>query len=75
MTTLLSKAMKQIQALPQTLQDEIAKQLLADIASELKWQKTLAKPQAKLEKLAAKALRESSEGKTNCCEEKRIRFL
>jgi hypothetical protein len=55
--------MKQIQALPQTLQDEIAKQLLADIASELKWQKTLAKPQAKLEKLAAQALRESSAGK------------
>ncbi|MBI5652092.1 MAG: hypothetical protein HZC40_16880 [Chloroflexi bacterium] len=64
MTTLLSKAMKRIETLPQTLQDEIAEQLLEDIANELKWQKTLAKPQVKLEKLAEKALRESSAGKT-----------
>ena len=64
MTTLLSKAMKRLEALPQSLQDEIAEQLLQDITSELTWQKTLAMPQPKLEKLADKALRESREGKT-----------
>lgn len=64
MTTLLSKAIKRIEALPQELQDEIAAELLEDIESELKWQKTLAKPQSKLGKLAEKALQESAVGKT-----------
>ena len=64
MTTLLSKAMERIEALPQEIQDEIAEQLLEDIESEFKWQKTLAEPQTKLGKLAEKALRESSVGKT-----------
>ncbi len=64
MTTLLSKAIKRIQVLPQELQDELAEQLLEDLESELKWQKTLAKPQTKLDKLANQALRDSSEGKT-----------
>jgi len=64
MTTLLLKAMKRIEVLPQAIQDEIAEQLLEDIDSELKWQKTLAKPQTKLGKLAGKALQESTAGKT-----------
>ncbi len=64
MTTLLSKAIKRIQVLPQELQDELAEQLLEDLESELKWQKTLAKPQTKLDKLANQALRDSAEGKT-----------
>ncbi len=64
MTTLLSKAIKRIETLPQELQDEIAAQLLEDLESELKWQKTLAKPQSKLDRLAEKALQESAAGKT-----------
>ena len=64
MTTLLSKAMRRIEVLPQAIQDEIAEQLLEDIESELKWQRTLAKPQNKLGRLAEKAVQESTAGKT-----------
>jgi hypothetical protein len=64
MTTLLSKAIKRIEALPQEIQDEIAEQLLEDLENELQWQKMLAKPQTKLGKLAEKALQESIAGKT-----------
>jgi hypothetical protein len=64
MTTLLSKAIKKVEALPPELQDEIAKQIIEDIDNELKWQKTLDQPQSKLEKLAEKALQESKTGKT-----------
>ena len=64
MTNLLSKAIRRIETLPVELQNEIAQQLLDDLNSELKWQKTLAKPQTKLGKLAAKALVDSNTGKT-----------
>ncbi len=64
MTNLLSKAIKRIEALPHTMQDEIAEQLLEDLDNELSWQKTLTRPQTKLSKLAEKAIRESNAGKT-----------
>ncbi|HWP91957.1 MAG TPA: hypothetical protein VNN20_07155 [Thermodesulfobacteriota bacterium] len=64
MTTLLSKAIKKVEALPPELQDGIAKQIIEDIDNELKWQKTLDQPQSKLEKLAGKVLQESKAGKT-----------
>jgi hypothetical protein len=64
MTALLSKAMKRIELLPQEQQDEIAEWLLEDLDDELKWQETLAKPQAKLDKLARRALNESDAGQT-----------
>lgn len=64
MTALLAKAIHEIESLPQELQDEIAAQLLEDIASETKWQETLAKPQSKLDRLADKALQQSAAGKT-----------
>jgi hypothetical protein len=52
MTTLLTKAIKQIE------------QLLDDLENEMAWQKTLSKPQSKLDVLAERALRESEQGKT-----------
>lgn len=64
MTTLLTKAIKQIETLPSNLQDEIAEQLLQDFESEMAWQKTLSKPQTKLGILAERALKDSNEGKT-----------
>jgi hypothetical protein len=64
MTTLLSKAIKSLEALPSELQDEIAEQLLEDIQNERAWQATLAKPQPKLDQLAEKALAQSRAGKT-----------
>jgi hypothetical protein len=42
MTELLEKAFHQAQQLSDTLQDEIAQQLLFDMENELKWQEALA---------------------------------
>jgi hypothetical protein len=64
MTELLSKAFEQAVKLPQTLQDEIAEQLLEDIEGELKWDETLAKSHDKLAKLANQALKEFKAGRT-----------
>ncbi len=64
MTALLSKAMERIANLPADMQDEIAEQLLDDLENEMRWQKTLAKPQPKLRRLAEKAIEASNKGKT-----------
>ncbi|HAN46922.1 MAG TPA: hypothetical protein DCQ32_10300 [Cyanobacteria bacterium UBA8156] len=67
MTTLLQKALLEIKKLPDHLQDELAQQLLADIESELAWQKTLASediPLGSLLDLARAALLEEQEGHT-----------
>ncbi|WP_210407593.1 hypothetical protein [Hydrocoleum sp. CS-953] len=65
MTNLLTEAFKKAQNLPEHIQDQLAKQLIEDIESELQWQQTLSKPQNSiLDELARKALNESSEGKT-----------
>jgi CHASE3 domain sensor protein len=67
MTTLLQKALLEIKKLPDHLQDELAQQLLADIESELAWQKTLASediPLGNLLDLARAALLEEQEGHT-----------
>lgn len=64
MTTLLSEAIRRIEALPGEMQDEIAEQLLEDVENELKWRTTLRKPQPKLGKLVEVALQESRAGKT-----------
>ncbi|HZQ06938.1 MAG TPA: hypothetical protein VFD70_10195 [Anaerolineae bacterium] len=69
MTTLLTKAIKQIEKLPSAVQDEIAEQILDDLKEEVAWQETLSKPQSKLDALAERALRQSEQGKT-----KRIGF-
>ena len=62
MNNLLIEAFNKAQNL---LQSELAKQLIADIENELNWQQTLSQPQhSKLEELAAKALRDSINGKT-----------
>ncbi len=61
---LLSKAIKQAALLPLEIQDELAEQLLRDIESELRWQKTLDMPQPKLDVLAERALEASREGNT-----------
>lgn len=67
MTSLVEKAFDEIQKLPRDLQDELARQLLEDIESELKWQETLSNPDLDLgilEKMAREALIEDEEGKT-----------
>ncbi|MGK7887634.1 MAG: hypothetical protein AB4057_23770 [Crocosphaera sp.] len=67
MTQLLQKAFSEAQKLSEDLQDEIGKQLLADIESELKWQETLANPDTNFDiirKMAQEALNQDQEGKT-----------
>ena len=67
MTTLLERAFIEIQKLPNYLQDELAQQLLEDIESELKWQKSLSKEDIELGSLlemAQEALLEEQEGRT-----------
>jgi hypothetical protein len=53
MSTLLEQAFKAAQKLHDTLQDELAQQLLNDIENELKWQTALANADADMGGFAA----------------------
>lgn len=64
MTNLLTEAFNKAQTLPESIQDELAQQLIEDIENETSWQITLSKPNSFLEKLAKKALKDSQDGKT-----------
>ena len=65
MTDLLVKAFNKAQSLPEYLQDELARQLLKDIESELQWQQTLSQSQSSvLDEFARQALKDSCQGKT-----------
>ncbi|PNW38851.1 UNVERIFIED_CONTAM: hypothetical protein BEN50_01805 [Euhalothece sp. KZN 001] len=65
MTNLLTQAFNEAQNLPEHLQDELAKQMIEDIKSELQWQQTLSQRQSSsLDELARQALNDSFEGKT-----------
>jgi hypothetical protein len=64
MTAALQKAFKKASDLPASAQDQLAEQLLVDIAGEKKWDKTLADSQELLEKMAAKAHFARKRGKT-----------
>ena len=67
MTRLLSRALKEAEKLSPDLQNELGKQLLEDIKSEIQWQSTLSKPQEKLDRLAREALKHSQRGETKKC--------
>jgi hypothetical protein len=67
MTKLLEKAFQEAQKLSESLQNDIAEQLLTDIENELKWQETLADPNINLDiltQMAQAALMEDQAGKT-----------
>jgi hypothetical protein len=64
MTKLLEKAFTEASKLPKQEQDSLARQLLADIASERRWSEAFAKSQDQLGKLADEALAEFNAGKT-----------
>jgi hypothetical protein len=68
MIKLLEKAFQEAQKLSESLQNDIAEQLLTDIENELKWQETLADPNINLDiltKIAQAALIEDQESKTD----------
>jgi hypothetical protein len=63
MTTTLAQAFDKAAKLPDTIQEQIALQLIEDIEAELKWDQTFAKTQDKLAKLADKALKDINAGR------------
>ncbi|MEI8194542.1 MAG: hypothetical protein WCI73_01395 [Phycisphaerae bacterium] len=64
MTTALEKAFAKAASLPSQTQNQLARQLMADITAETKWDSTLAKSQNMLEKMAQKAKQAHKAGKT-----------
>ncbi|MGD1102601.1 MAG: hypothetical protein ABSA59_11090 [Terriglobia bacterium] len=62
MTKLLEKAFTEASKLPQPEQDSLARQLLADLASERRWSEAFANSQDQLGKLANEALAEFDAG-------------
>ena len=64
MTSLLSEAFEKASRLPETLQDALAKELIAEIEGEVQWDETLSKSQELLDKMADKALQDYEDGKT-----------
>jgi hypothetical protein len=65
MTTLLSKAFKKASGLPDSLQDQLARELLEDLDWEGKWETSLKNSSDKIDKLAEQALHEYKTGKTS----------
>lgn len=64
MTQLLSKAFAEAAKLPEREQDILANWLFAELASELRWQKTFAQSEDLLAQLADEALAEHRAGRT-----------
>ena len=64
MTNLLTQAFQQAAGLPDSLQDQLAQEVMEEIECERRWDKTLAESQDKLDQLAEKALAEYKAGKT-----------
>jgi hypothetical protein len=64
MTASLQKAFVKASHLPQAVQEQLAEQMLQDIAGELKWDKTLEKSQDLLEEMAKRARLAQRRGKT-----------
>lgn len=64
MTDLLKKAFDAASRLPEDEQDAMAKWLLAELASEEKWEERFAESQGALTLLAREALNEHERGET-----------
>ena len=63
-TRLLEKALAEAAKLPPADQDALARWLMEDILAEQRWQKTFARSQDALAKLADEALAEYDRGET-----------
>ncbi|MGE0874427.1 MAG: hypothetical protein AB7O31_07135 [Burkholderiales bacterium] len=64
MTSLLEKALSQVEKLPDAEQDAVAAILLEELASEQRWSESFAKSQDALAGLAETALAEHAAGRT-----------
>jgi RNA 3'-terminal phosphate cyclase len=64
MTALLQEAFAKASALPEDVQELLAKELLEEIEWEMRWDRTLADSQPLLDRLTARAMQEYREGRT-----------
>lgn len=64
MTKLLEKAFTEAAKLPEEAQDRIAAHLLQELADDAKWDASFAASGSLLERMAAEALEEYREGRT-----------
>ncbi|GAB4231413.1 MAG: hypothetical protein Kow0049_13760 [Stanieria sp.] len=64
MTELLKLAIAKLKTLPSNQQDAIAAMILEELEDEMRWDKTFANSQNSLAQLAAKAMAEHHQGKT-----------
>ncbi len=64
MTALLQEAFQKASALPEDVQELLARELIDEIEWETRWDQTLANSQPLLDQLTAQAMREYREGKT-----------
>lgn len=64
MTKLLSQAFSKASELPDHLQDDLAREMLADLEGEQKWESTLAESHDLLSHLASKAIEEDNASRT-----------
>ena len=64
MTELLEEAFRLASNLPQDLQDQLASELLKELADEQRWEETLSASAPELERLADQALEEYRRGST-----------
>jgi len=64
MTDLLAQAFKKASELPESLQDELARELLAGLVGEARWNAALADSAETLDEMAGQALKEHQAGRT-----------
>jgi hypothetical protein len=64
MTRLLKQAFEKASALPEPLQDQLARELIEEIEGESRWDEALAGSQEALDRLADKAAAQRQAGKT-----------
>ena len=72
MTELLEKAFAEAAQLPEQDQDSLGAWILAELASEQKWEKAFSRSADKLSELASEAVREHAQGKTRELDPDRI---
>ncbi|MGH8604480.1 MAG: hypothetical protein ACREXR_17370 [Gammaproteobacteria bacterium] len=72
MTKLLERAVKKVKALPDREQDAIAALILEELEDETRWDKTFARTEDGLARLAAEAMAEDRAGKTEALDPDRL---
>jgi aspartate/glutamate racemase len=72
MTKLLERAVKKVRTLPDSEQDAIAALILEELEDEARWDKSFARTQDVLARLADEAMAEDHAGKTEALDPDRL---